>query len=164
MDSQSNVASTVELEARLGQIRLVIDEVVPQRLVQWFTAFSCSNGTTSEMLLCSALVSTSSLLGQTTLKLFGTYEEKANLHHIATAPSGTGKTPACQKGCVEPIVGHVEDKIQASIVIDETSSSGLFNHFLGGLFFLDIAGYSLCFYVYLTQMLKNCVTLQSLNK
>ena len=164
MDSQSNVTSTVELEAQLGQIRLVIDEVVPQRLVQWLTAFSCSNGTTSEMLLCSALVSTSSLLGQTTLKLFGTYEEKANLHLIATAPSGTGKTPACQKGCVEPIVGHVEDKIQDSIVIDETSSSGLFNHFLGGLFFLDIAGSSLCLYVYLTQMLKNCVTLQSLNK
>jgi len=164
MDSQSNVTSTVELEAQLGQIRLVIDEVVPQRLVQWLTVFSCSNGTMSEMLLCSALVSTSSLLGQTTLKLFGTYEEKANLHLMATAPSGTGKTPACQKGCVEPIVGHVEDKIQASIVIDETSSSGLFNHFLGGLFFLDIAGYSLCLYVYLTQMLKNCVTLQSLNK
>ena len=63
---------------------------------------------------------------------FWSYEEKANLHLIATAPSGTGKTPACQKGCVEPIVGHVEEKIQTSIVIDETSSSGLFNHFLGG--------------------------------
>ena len=135
MDTQSKVTSTAELEAKLGQIRLPIDEVVPQRLGQWLTAFACSNGTTSEMLLCSALVSTSSLLGQTTLKLFGSYEEKANLHLIATAPSGSGKTPACQKGCVEPIVGHVEEKIQASIVIDETSTSGLFNHFLGGLFF-----------------------------
>ena len=121
MDTQSKVTSTAELEAQLGQISLPIDEVVPQRLGQWLTAFACSNGTTSEMLLCCALVSTSSLLGQTTLKLFGSYEDKANLHLIATAPSGTGKTPACQKGCVEPIVGHVEEKIQASIVIDETS-------------------------------------------
>lgn len=32
---------------------------------------------------------------------------------------------------MEPIVGHVEEKTQTSIVIDETSSSGLFNHFLG---------------------------------
>lgn len=108
MDTQSKVTSTAELEAKLGQIRLPIDEVVPQRLGQWLTAFACSNGTTNEMLLCSALVSTSSLLGQKTLKLFGSYEEQANLHLIATTPSGTGKTPACQKGCVEPIVGHVE--------------------------------------------------------
>ena len=132
MDTQSNVTSTAELESQLGQIILSIEEVVPQRLRQWLPAFACSTGTMSKMLLCSALVSTSSLLGQITLKLFGSYEEKANLHLIATAPSGTGKTPACQKGCVEPIVGHVEEKIQTSIVIDETSSSRLFNHFLGG--------------------------------
>ena len=70
MDTQSNVTSTAELESQLGQIILSIEEVVPQRLRQWLTAFACSNGTTSEMLLCSALVSTSSLLGQTTLRLF----------------------------------------------------------------------------------------------
>ena len=40
-------------------------------------------------------------------ELFGSYEEKANLHLIATAPSGTGKTPACQKECVEPIVSQL---------------------------------------------------------
>ena len=94
MDTQSNVTyvtSTAELESQLSQIIPSIKEVVPQRLRQWLTAFACSNGTTSEMLLCSALVSTSSLLGQTSLKLFGSCEEKANLHLIATAPSGTGK-------------------------------------------------------------------------
>ena len=132
MDTQSNVTSTMELESQLGQIILSIEEVVPHCLHQWLTVFACSNGTMSKMLLCSALLSPSSLLSQTTLKPFGSYEKKANLHLIATAPSGTGKTPACQKGCVEPIVGHVKEKIQTSIVIDETSSSGLFNHFLGG--------------------------------
>ena len=122
----------MELESQLGQIILSSEEVVPQRLRQWLTAFACGNGTMSKMLLCSALLSPSSLLSQTILKPFGSYKKKENLHLIATAPSGTGKTPACQKGCMEPIVGHVEEKIQTSIVIDETSSSGLFNHFLGG--------------------------------
>ena len=122
----------MELESQLGQIILSIEEVVPQRLRQWLTAFASSSGTMSKMLLCSAPLSQSSLLSQTTLKPFGSYEKKVNLHLIATAPSGTGKTPARQKGCVEPIVGHVKEKIQTSIVIDETSSSGLFNHFLGG--------------------------------
>ena len=75
MDTQRNVTSTAELESQLGQIVLSIKEVVPQHLHQWLTAFACSNGITSEMLLCSALVSTSSLLGQTTLKPFGPYEK-----------------------------------------------------------------------------------------
>ena len=77
----------MELESQLGQIILSIEEVVPQRLRQWLTAFACSNGTMSKMLLCSALLSPSSLLSQTTLKPFGSYKKKANLHLIATAPS-----------------------------------------------------------------------------
>ena len=127
-NTHSNVTSTTEVE-----IRLFSDEIVPQSVRQWLSAFACSNDMTSKMLLCSSLVSMSCLLDHTMVKLCGSYEEKANLHLIATAPSGTGKTPACQKRCVEVIVGHIEEKIQARIVIDETSSSSLFNHFLGGL-------------------------------
>ena len=110
MDTQSNVTSTAELESQLGQIILSIEEVVPQRLRQWLTAFACSSGTTSEMLLCSALVSTSSLLGQTTLKPFGSYEEKANLHLIATAPSGTGKTERMRGANRGPCRGENTDQ------------------------------------------------------
>ena len=112
MDTQSNVTSITDLQSQLGQITLAIDEVVPPCLCQWLSAFACSNGSTSEIRLCSTLVSTSYLLGQTTLQLFDSYEEKANLHLIATAPSGTGKTPAHQKGCIEPIVGHVKRKFR----------------------------------------------------
>ena len=110
MDTQSNVTSTTELESQLGQIILSIEEVVPQHLHQWLTAFACSNGTTSEMLLCSALVSTSSLLGQTTLKPFGFYEEKANLHLISTAPSGTGKTERMRGANRGPCRGENTDQ------------------------------------------------------
>ena len=143
MDTQSNVTSTAELEAQLGQIRLAIDEVVPQRLGQWLTAFACSNGTTSEMLLCSALVSTSSLLGNTTLKLFGSYEEKSNLHLIATAPSGTGKTPACQKGCVEQLWAMSRKKykqVLSSMKHRQVACLTIFSE----VCFLDIAYYPLC--------------------
>ena len=132
MDAQSDITSILELESRLGDIKLPMDEIVPERILQWLEAFACSNGTTSEMVLCAALVSTSALIGHSTVRVFGTYEEKGNLYVIVTAPSGTGKTPACQKGCIEPIVGEVEEKIKASMVVDETSSSGLFNHFVTG--------------------------------
>ena len=51
---------------------------------------------------------------------------------VIVAPPGTGETPACQKGCIEPILKELENKIEANVVIDETSTSGLFNHFLTG--------------------------------
>ena len=47
MDRQRNVTSSAELESQLGQICLPIDEVLPQCLCQWLTAFAYSNGTTS---------------------------------------------------------------------------------------------------------------------
>ena len=132
MDQQSEITSTADLESRLGEIKLPLEEIVPDGIREWLDAFAGSNSTTRELLLCSALVSTSALVGHSTLQIFGSYEEKANLFLIATAPSGTGKTPACHKGCIEPIVGALENKIESSMVIDETSSSGLFNHFLAG--------------------------------
>ena len=113
-----------------------MEEVVPEDIREWLDAFASSNGTTSELLLCAALVSTGALVGHSTVKVFGSYEEKANLYLVATAPSGTGKTPVCHKGCIEPIVGALENKIESSMVIDETSSIGLFNHFVAGWNFL----------------------------
>ena len=49
---------------------------------------------------------------------------------VVVTPLGNCKTPACQKGCIELIVKELEHKIEANVVIDETSASGLFNHFL----------------------------------
>ena len=63
---------------------------------------------------------------------FSTYEEKGNLFTVVIAPSGAGKTPACHLGCIDPIVEHLEPKIEKSIVMDSASSNGLFNHFASG--------------------------------
>ena len=84
--------------------------------------------------LISALTPTSALIGKTTVKVFGTYEEPGNLFMIAVAPSGSGtRTPACHLGCTGPIVGHIEPKINTNILIDiVTSANGLFNHFVSG--------------------------------
>ena len=67
MDQQSEITSTAELESRLGEIKLPLEEIVPEGVRDWLDAFAGSNGTTSELLLCSALVSTSALVGHSTL-------------------------------------------------------------------------------------------------
>ena len=84
------------------------------------------------MLLLSALTSTSALIGKSTLQVFSTYGEKGNLFTVVIAPSGSGKTPACHLGCIDPIVEHFKPKIEKSIVMDDTSSNGLFNRFVSG--------------------------------
>ena len=49
---------------------------------------------------------------------------------LGLAPSGAGKTPARNIGCVGPLISHLELRIDRSILVDETSSNGLFNPFV----------------------------------
>ena len=132
MDAESELRSLSDLEEKLKEVISPFDAMVPDITKEWFTVYSTSRGRTQELLLISALTSTSALIGKTTVKVFGTYEEPGNLLMIAVAPSGSGKTPACQLGCTGPIVGHIEPKINTNILIDITSANGLFNHFVSG--------------------------------
>ena len=84
------------------------------------------------MLLISALTTTSALIGKTSVEVFSTYQENGNLFVVAVTPSGAGKTPACHLGCIDTVIEHLEPKIGKSIVLDEASSHGLFNHFVSG--------------------------------
>ena len=97
-----------DLEEKLGDVIFPFDAVVPDNTKEWFTVYATSRGSTRKLLLISALTSTSALIGKTTVKVFGKYEEPANLFMITVAPSGSGKTPACHLGCTGPIVGHIE--------------------------------------------------------
>ena len=74
-----------------------------------------SRNISRDVVLLSALTSTSALVGKSSLKVFSTYEEKGNLSTVVIAPSGAGKTPACHLGCIDPIVEHLEPKIEKSI-------------------------------------------------
>ena len=132
MDAQTDIKTISDLERQLSQVSIPMEDVTPDAIREWLSAFTNSNRMTREMLLCSAQASTSALIGLTAVRLLGLYEEKGNLFMVVVAPPGTGKTPACQKGCIELIVKEMENKIEANVVINETSRRGLFNHFLAG--------------------------------
>ena len=108
MDDESELRCLSDVEGKLGEVIFPFEAVVPEATNEWFTNYSASHGTTRELLLISALTSTSALIGKTTVKVFSTYEESGNLFMIAVAPSGSGKSPGCHLGCIDPIVGHIE--------------------------------------------------------
>ena len=130
MDGESEIRSVEDLEAKLADVMLPFDEIVPVAAKEWLEKVATSHGTSREMFLLSALTSTSALIGKSTLQVFSTYGEKGNLFTVVIAPSGSGKTPACHLGCIDPIVEHLEPKIEKSIVMNDASSNGLFNHFV----------------------------------
>ena len=132
MAGEEEIRSIQDLEKKLSCVSFPFQEVVPQSVIEWFDIFARSHGTTRELLLVSALASTSALIGKTTIEVFPSYEEKGNLFFIAVAQSGSGKSPACHHGCIDPIVEHLEAKLGKSIVLVETSVNGLFNHFVSG--------------------------------
>ena len=131
MSRKEEISSVQDLEKRLSSVSFPFQEV-PQSVIEWFDISARSHGTTRELLLVSALASTSALIGKTTLEVFPSYEEKGNLFFIAVAQSESGKSPACHHRCIDPIVEHLEAKLGKSIVLDETSVNGLFNHFVFG--------------------------------
>ena len=132
MDGESELRTIYDLEAKLADVSLPFEEIVPAAVKDWLNVLARSHGTTREMVLLSALTSTSTLIGKSTLQVFSTYEERGNLFIVVVSPSGSGKTPACHLGCIDPIVEHIEPKIEKSIVIDDASSNGLFNHYNTG--------------------------------
>ena len=69
------------------------------------------------MVLFSVLTSTSALIADSSLQVFSMYEEGGNLFVVVVSPSGSRKTPACHFGCIDPIVEHIESKIEKSVVM-----------------------------------------------
>ena len=98
MDGESEIRSVEDLEAKLADVMLPFDEIVPVAAKEWLEKVATSHGTSREMFLLSALTSTSALIGKSTLQVFSTYGEKGNLFTVVIAPSGSGKTPACHLG------------------------------------------------------------------
>ena len=105
-------------------MRVVLSDTLRSNLQDLFpipTPYVTLKGETIRALIC-----------KTTLEVFPSYEEKGNLFFIAVAQSGSGKSPACHHGCIDPIVEHLEAKLGKSIALDETSANGLFDHFVSG--------------------------------
>lgn len=129
MARESDVRSIVDLEKKLAETEIIWDAISSSAVYRWLSTLAKSRGTTAELLLCSALASTSAMLGRTTVKLFQNFHEYQNLFLIALSPSGSGKTPACMTGAVRPIVNHVEEKARVSVLVDDTTCNGLFNFY-----------------------------------
>ena len=121
MKGESELHPIVDLEAKIADVSLPFEDIVPEKIREWLDVFAQSNGTTRELLLVSALTITSALIGKSTVEVFSTYRENGNIFFVAVAPSGAGKTPACHIGCVDQI-DHLEKKIEKSIILDEASS------------------------------------------
>ena len=118
-----DVKSVADLERKLSEIQIPWEEIAPTNIHEWLDIYVKSQGTSRDLLLTGMLPCVSSLVGSTTIKLFDSWKEKGNLFFLGLTPCGAGKTPACNKGCVTPLILHLEPRI-------ETSSSGLFNHFV----------------------------------
>ena len=73
MHKESELRSLNILGEKLGELIFPFDAVVPDITKECFTMNATSRGSTRELLLISALTSTSALNGKTTVKVFGTY-------------------------------------------------------------------------------------------
>ena len=111
----SEPRTTYDLEAKLADVSLPFEEIVPAAVKDWLNVLARSHGTTREVVLLSVLTSTSALIGKSSLQVFSTYNEGGNLFVVVVSPSGSGKTPACHLGCIDPIVEHIEPKINKNL-------------------------------------------------
>ena len=75
MDGESELRTIYDLEAKLADVSLPFEEIVPAAVKDWLNVLARSHGTTREMLLLSALTSTSALIGKSSVQVFSTYEE-----------------------------------------------------------------------------------------
>ena len=91
----SELRTIYDLEAKLADVSLPFEEIVQKAVKDWFNVLARSHGTTREVVLLSALTSTSALIGKSSLQVFSTYEEEGNLFVVVVSPSGSGKTAAC---------------------------------------------------------------------
>ena len=128
MDNYDAISSIEDLEKKeVSTVSISWEDIAPRNIFIWFQVFAKSHGCSRDLLLASTLPCISSLLGGSYVELFDSWKEHSNPSMIALAPSGAGKTPACNIGCVNPVISHLEPKVDASLLDDETSSTGLFN-------------------------------------
>ncbi len=107
-------------------------DVCVEEIVQWLNCYSICHRTAKEVLLMVMMTTRSSLLGNSTIRVYDNdpFEEKANLHTIIIGPSGIGKTPAARHGCRLPLTEHLEAKVNKTMWTDEPTENSLFNFFV----------------------------------
>ena len=103
------------------------DDICPAIISDWLDTFSKANNTTRDILLASILPTVACLMGPSTVKVgCRICAETINLYVICLCDPGTGKSPAFQHGCAQPIRLHVEAKENNPLFVDEFMEVGLF--------------------------------------
>ena len=77
------IRSLDELESKLGEVKIRWREIAPQSIIEWLDIFAKSNGSSKDLLLTSLMGTTSSLLGNSKLKILETQKEHTNLFLLA---------------------------------------------------------------------------------
>ena len=87
------------------------EDICPAQISDWLDMFSKAHNTTREILLASILPTVACLMGQSTIKVGCRVKaESINLFLIFLCDPGSGKSPAFQHGCAQPVRLHVEAK------------------------------------------------------
>ena len=87
MDTEQ-IRSFDELESKLGEVKIPWRDIAPQSFTEWLDIFAKSNGSSKDLLLTSLMETTSSLMGDSKLKILETWKEHTNLFLLALPPSG----------------------------------------------------------------------------
>ena len=100
----------------------------PERLVQWLEAMSFSVNTKPEFVLVAAMSVVSTLMGpKTKLRIRPTYSEPCNLFTVCLSEPGAGKSQAFELAVERPL-RHLENSVAQSVVVNDFTRKGLFQH------------------------------------
>ena len=80
------------------------DKIAPQPVADWLDVYAQANNTSADILLASILPTVVCLMGLTAIKVDCKMQlEQLNLFMVCLSPPGSGKSPAFQNGCSQPI-------------------------------------------------------------
>lgn len=117
------------------------DKIAPPSVAEWLDVYAKANNTTRDILLGSILPTVACLLGTTNIKVeCKLRHENVNLFVLCLSPPGSGKSPAFQNGCSQPVRLHVEEVKSTTLFVDEFTEAGLFRQLKSSLGHKAIVG------------------------
>ena len=103
------------------------EDIAPRRIAEWLDIYTKANNTSPEILMASILPTVACLTGEMTIKVHCKLKsEKINLIVVCLSETGSGKSPAFQNGCSQPICFHVQEHSSTTLFVDEFTEAGLF--------------------------------------
>ena len=124
----SNVSFSAPQIKQLGKEKVMPwNEIAPKRIGEWLDVYAKANNTSREILMASILPTVACLTGETTVRVDCKLKtEQINLFVVCLSEPGSGKSPAFQNGCSQPVRLHVEDQTSTTLFVDEFTEAGLF--------------------------------------